>query len=59
MDFNRLDVSAKELVWEGPDAWLERFAIGPLGPVTVIDSDITTLTASADKVLPSMAPSPT
>ena len=51
MDFNRLDVSAKELVWEGPAAFLERFAGGPPGPVTVIDSDITTLTAAADKVL--------
>ncbi len=57
MDFNRLDVSAKELVWEGPDAWFERFAIGPRGPVTVIDSDITTLTA-ADKMLRVDGPEP-
>ena len=49
MEFNRFDVSAKELVWDDPAAWLERFAIGPRGPVEVIDSDITTLTASADK----------
>jgi hypothetical protein len=58
MDFNRLDVSAKELIWEGPAACLERFAVGPRGPVTVIDSDITTLTASADKVLRVDAPEP-
>jgi hypothetical protein len=58
MDFNRLDVSAKELVWEGPAACVQRFAGGPLGPVTVIDSDITTLTASADKVLRVDAPEP-
>ncbi len=29
VDFNRLDVSAKELVWEGPEACLERFAGRP------------------------------
>ena len=51
MEFNRLDVSTKELVWDDPAAWLERYAIEPRGPVEVIDSDITTLTASADKVL--------
>jgi hypothetical protein len=50
MEFNRFDVSAKELVWDDPAAWLERFAIGPRGPVEIIDSDITALTA-ADKVL--------
>ena len=58
MEFNRLDVSAKELVWDDPAAWLERFAIGPRGPVAVIDSDITTLTASADKVLSVGGPEP-
>ena len=58
MEFNRLDVSTKELVWDGPAAWLERFAIGPRGPVEVIDSDITTLTASADKVLRVGGPEP-
>ena len=58
MHFNRLDVSAKELVWEDPAACVERFAGGPPGPVTVIDSDITTLTASADKVLRVDGPEP-
>ena len=58
MEFNRFDVSAKELVWDNPAAWLERFAIGPRGPVEVIDSDITTLTASADKVLKVGGPDP-
>jgi hypothetical protein len=58
MDFNRLDVSAKELVWEDPAACLERFVVGPRGPVSVIDSDITTLTASADKVLRVDGPEP-
>ena len=28
MQFNRFDVSAKELVWDDPDSWLERFGIG-------------------------------
>jgi hypothetical protein len=58
MEFNRFDVSAKELVWDDPAAWLERFAIGPRGPVEIIDSDITTLTASADKVLKVGGPDP-
>jgi len=51
VEFNRFDVSTKELVWDDPAAWLERFGIGPPGPVDVIDSDITALTASADKVI--------
>jgi predicted transposase YdaD len=51
MEFNPFDVSAKELVWDDPATWLIRFDIGPVGPVEVIDSDITTLTASADKVI--------
>ena len=32
MDFNRFDVSAKELIWDGPAAWLDRLRIGPPGP---------------------------
>jgi hypothetical protein len=51
MEFNRFDVSTKELVWDDPAGWRDRFTIGPHGPVEVIDSDITTLTAFADKVL--------
>jgi hypothetical protein len=58
MEFNRLDVSTKELVWDDPAGWLERYAIEPCGPVEVIDSDITTLTASADKVLRVGGPEP-
>ena len=34
-----------------PGRLLDRFGVGPPGPVEVIDSDITVLTASADKVL--------
>ena len=51
MDFNRFDISTKELVWDDPAAWLEGFGIGLRGPVEVIDSDITTLSAAADKVI--------
>jgi len=40
VEFNRFDVSAKELVWDDPAAWLDRLGIGPPGPVDVIDSDI-------------------
>ncbi len=58
MEHNRLDVSAKELILDGPAAWVDRFGIGPPGPVSVIDSNITTLTASADKVLKVEGPIP-
>jgi len=58
MEFNRFDVSAKELVWDDPGAWLDRMASGPPGPVEVIDSDITALTAAADKVIRVGGPEP-
>ena len=51
MEFNRFDVSAKEMVWEDPVGWLRGLGVGPIGPVEVIDSDITALTAAADKVI--------
>ena len=51
MEFNRFDVSTKELVWDDPAACLDRFGVGPPGPVQVIDSDATTLTAAVDKVI--------
>ncbi len=58
MDHNRLDVSAKELILDEPAAWADRFGVGPPAPVSVIDSEITTLTASADKVLKVDGPVP-
>jgi hypothetical protein len=58
VEFNRFDVSTKELVWDDPVACLERFGVGPPGPVEVIDSDITTLTAVADKVIKVGGPEP-
>jgi predicted transposase YdaD len=51
LEFNRFDVSTKELIWDDPVAWLQRLGIAPQGPVEVIDSDITTLSAAADKVI--------
>lgn len=51
MEFNPLDVATKELIWDEPADWLERFGIDPGGPVELIDSEATTLTAAADKVL--------
>jgi hypothetical protein len=51
VNINPFDVAAKELVWDDPAKWLHRFGIDPKGPVDVIDSDITTLTAAADKVI--------
>jgi predicted transposase YdaD len=58
VEFNRFDVSAKELIWDDPAAWLDRLGIGAPGPVTVVDSDITTLTAAADKVIRVDGPQP-
>ena len=40
MELNRLDVSAKEFVWDDPAAWLERYGIGPREPLEVIESKI-------------------
>jgi hypothetical protein len=51
LEFNRLDVTAKELIWDDPAAWLERYGVGPPGPVEIIESEATIMTASADKVL--------
>jgi hypothetical protein len=58
VEFSRYDVATKELVWEVPSACLERFGVACPGVVEVIDSDITTLTASADKVIRVLEPEP-
>ena len=39
MEFNRFDVSTKELVWDDPDAWLEWLGFELRGAVEVVDSD--------------------
>ena len=51
MDHQPFDTATKELIWEDPTAWLRRFKIGPLGPVQIIESEATTLVATADKVI--------
>jgi hypothetical protein len=58
MAFNPFDVSTKELVWDDPADWLNQYGVGPPGPVDVIDSDMTALTAAADKVLRVGGPNP-
>lgn len=57
-EFKRFDVSAQELVWDDPAVCLDRWGIGPAGPVVVIESDITALTAAADKVIHVGGPQP-
>ncbi len=48
MEFNRFDVSAKELIWDDPAAWLDRLGIRAPGAVTVVDSDISIITEWSD-----------
>src|SRR5262245_10823957 len=38
--------------------WLDRYDVGPPGPVSVIESEITTLPAAADKVIRVGGPRP-
>ncbi len=45
-------------MWDDPVAWLRRLGIDPQGPVEVVDSDITTLSAAADKVIRVGGPEP-
>ena len=35
MEFNRFDVSTKELVWDDPAAWLDTFRVNTIAPVLV------------------------
>jgi predicted transposase YdaD len=58
VDFNPFDVATKELVWEDPAAWLGRLGIATAGLLEIIDSEITTLTAAADKVIKVPDPQP-
>jgi hypothetical protein len=58
MDFNQYDVAAKERVWVDPSCLQQRLGFDPTWPVDVIESGITTLTASADKVIRVRGPSP-
>jgi hypothetical protein len=56
--FNPFDVVTKELVWDGPTSWLERLGARVDGPVELIDTDITTLTATAENVIKINGPEP-
>jgi hypothetical protein len=58
VEFKPFDVTAKELVRDGPAAWLEGLRVGPPEPVDVIDSDITASTAASDKVIRVGGPAP-
>lgn len=57
-ELNRFDVAAKELIWEDPEGWLDHLGIGPRRSIEVIEAEITTLTASADKVVRVDGPPP-
>ena len=58
MNHQPFDAAAKELIWEDPGAWLTRFEIGPRGSVQIIESEATTMAASADKVIKVMSDPP-
>jgi hypothetical protein len=45
------DATLKDLLEADPSAWLAFLHVGPAGPIRVIDSDLATVTAAADKVL--------
>jgi hypothetical protein len=47
VDVNPYDVATKEIVWDDPLGWVDRFGIGAPGPATLIVSDITTVSAGA------------
>jgi hypothetical protein len=45
------DATLKDLLEADPHAWLEFLRVGADGPIRVVDSDLATVTAAADKVL--------
>jgi hypothetical protein len=52
------DVTAKALLERFPEPWLAYAGIKPAGPVRVIDADLATVTAEADKVFRVQGPAP-
>src|SRR6266508_4531159 len=52
------DATTKQLVEAYPDSWLVYLGLQPAGPVAVVDADLATVTAEADKVLRVDAPAP-
>jgi hypothetical protein len=51
LEFHRFDTTAKDVVWEDPPGWLDRLRVPRPGPVEVVDTGITAISATADKVL--------
>ena len=45
------DASLKDIIEEYARAWAEQFTPGPILDVAVIDADVSTVTAAADKVI--------
>ena len=54
----RYDALARMLLEAHPDDWLALFGLGGGAPVRVVNSDVSTVTAEADKVLLVEAPDP-
>ena len=52
------DAASKELLERDPLSWLIYAGLTPNGPVRVIDADLSTVTAEADKVFLVEAPEP-
>jgi hypothetical protein len=52
------DATLKDLLETDPSAWIEFLHVGQAGPIRVIDSDLATVTAAADKVLLLDGPTP-
>lgn len=44
------DITMKMLMEQEPVSWLRRFGIEPDGPVSVVDSEVSTITSEVDKV---------
>jgi predicted transposase YdaD len=44
------DITMKMLMEQEPVAWLRRFGIEPDGPVSVVESEVSTITSEVDKV---------
>ena len=44
------DITMRMLMEQEPVAWLRRFGVEPDGPVSVIDSEVSTVTSEVDKV---------
>src|SRR4051812_4136492 len=52
------DATLKDLIFRYPEDWLTRLDTPPDGPVEIADTDLSTVTASADRVLIVRGPEP-